>query len=153
MARQSGEVKSPPPEWLYFGREGGFVYHLDERSSPRKIGGKPVALYRYDRAATREKLTLLGIPLGLVQQAVESDEEARLQVAYEEGMRDRPEIAGTEVDVRIELWEDEWRVFCAGELAHTVPRGEIDPEDVDAIRELAQQIGQEYVEASKEPAP
>lgn len=150
VARQTGEVVAPPPEWVYFGPSGGFVYRLDPHATPRKIGGKPAVLYRYDRTATAEKLKLLGVPLALVKEAVRDDQAAKLAAAglEPEGMRERPELAGAEVDVRIELWENEWRVFVAGELEHTVPRGEIDPDDVDAIKELAQQVGKEFIDTA-----
>lgn len=156
MSRQSGEVTQPPPQWLYFGADAGFCYRLDERSNPRKVRGKPVAVYRFDRAATREKLQLLGLPLQAVELAVASDQEGLLATAMPEGLRSRPELGGHEVDVRIELHDDEWRVFAAGELQQTIPRGEIDPEDVDRIRELAQQVGSEFIAhntSSQEAAP
>lgn len=143
-----GEVPAPPPDWLYFGADSGFCYRLDTHATPRRRGGKTVALYRYDRAATREKLQLLGLPLASVELALASDAEVRAMAAapsIAEGLRSRPELGGYEVDVRIELHEDEWQVWVAGDLQQTVPRGEIDPDDVDRIRELAQTAGSEFI--------
>ncbi len=148
MAKQTGEVVTPAPEWLYFGANGGFCYRLDANATPRKIAGRVPALYRYDRQATAEKLKLLGIPLSLVDQAVSDDATALQMTARPEGYRERPEIGGSEVDVRIELHADEWQVWVAGELEHTLPRGSIDPDDAEAVREAAQQAGSDFIKAN-----
>lgn len=149
LGGQDGEVVKPPPEWLYFGREGGFCYRLDNRTTPKKRQGQPVAAYRYDRKATHEKLLLLGFPIGVAEQAV-SDDETALRATALEGqpfLRERPELGGAEVDVVVELHEDEWRVLVGGDVQHTVARSAIDPEDHESIGELARQVGAEFIKA------
>lgn len=154
VARQAGEVLAPPPEWLYFGSEGGFCYRLDNHATPRGGG----VIYRYDRDATRAKLAHLGVPLSLVAVAV-SDDATAISLASatgDEGITDRPEIAGHEVGVRLDLYADEWHVYAGGELVEKVPRGDLDPGDRDAVQSYAEQVGREFIETStapEEPTP
>lgn len=140
MAKQSGEVVAPPPTELAFGANGGFVYTLDTQHSQRTPSGKPVATYRYDRAKTRAKLQLLGVPLQLVSTAVSDDEYARV-LAAESSVLDRPELGGFELPVRIELHADEWRAYVADQLEDTKPREEIVDGDVDALSAWAEELG------------
>jgi hypothetical protein len=145
VARQSGEVVAPAPDWLYFGREGGFCYRLD----PHATGRKGAVTYRYDRDATRAKLKHLGVPLDLVSLAVDDDDYARIMSA--DGITQRPEIAGAEVQVTVECWPAEWRAIVNGETYDVKTRDAIDPEDHDAISGWAEEVGRDYIAAHKEP--
>lgn len=104
------DVQLPPPEFAYFGSHGGFVYRLD-----RRIPGR-VIRYRYDRVATRQRLTDLGIPLHLVEEAVQDDTPQPVE---------RTPEPGTTRQVAVSLVDGRWRMVCDGKVVATRPRTDI----------------------------
>lgn len=150
VGRQTGEVVTKggqPPERLFFGASGGFVYVLDKHATPRKVGGKPTCVYRYNREETAAKLKHLGVPLTLVADAVDDTAMGIMAMA---GLIERPEIAGYEVRVTVERYADRWDALIEGEVVDTLPRDEISDDDTEALEQWVQQVGEQYANEVRE---